>query len=267
MITAKEKYEGRKYNRLTILKVVKNAKGRNKAICVCECGNKKEFYLSNIVPSGDKRITQSCGCLRRSNEWADDIRTVHNKSLHLTWIRFRRRCDNVNDISYKWYGARGIDYFSEWDNYETFRDWALSNGYESGLSIERIDVNKGYYPDNVTFIPLNEQSKNTRSTNVTIGGVTLTREKWSNIIGISKSALSNRLKQRASFHILLSPPKTRKYVRCENAIIDLIDQMDFNKGVSYYYIPLKKAISYYPKETIHEEIKKQLKAVLKEKNL
>lgn len=82
----------------------------------------------------------------------------------------------------------------EWkDAYEPFAQWARENGYDDAASIERIDVNKGYTPENCTFIPVREQSKNRRNTLLTVNGVTRTKQQWANAAGIDKTTLSSRL--------------------------------------------------------------------------
>ena len=243
MKSAKELHEGKKYNLLTVLDVFKDEKRSNKAICLCECGNKKELYLDNIVPTGNKRVTKSCGCLRASNTWSN--KKIHNWKIYNIWRGFRARCNQKSHISYKWYGARGIDYYSMWDDYETFRDWALENGYENGLSIERVDVNKGYYPDNVIFIPLQDQAKNTRCTTVTIGGITKTRKEWCDIIGIGKAGLRYRLRQQKDINSLLMPPVTcESESRDEKELSKIISILDYSKGINYFDVTTNSVVEY-----------------------
>jgi hypothetical protein len=72
------------------------------------------------------------------------------------------RCDNPNHTSYKYYGGRGITYHPDWKQFEPFQEWALANGYNDSLTIERKDFNGDYTPENVHFIPGNLQNRNTR---------------------------------------------------------------------------------------------------------
>ena len=99
------------------------------------------------------------------------------------WYRIywgmRNRCENPNVAGYKYYGGRGISVCEEWHDPRVFGKWAIENGYEKGLSIERIDVNKGYCPSNCKWIPRNEQGFNrSDSTRFTKDGVTKTRKQW-----------------------------------------------------------------------------------------
>ena len=78
--------------------------------------------------------------------------------LYRTWINMRARCNNPNEVKYRFYGAKGITVCKEWDNYETFKVWALTNGYTDTLTIDRIDVNGNYEPNNVQFISNKENA-------------------------------------------------------------------------------------------------------------
>ena len=78
--------------------------------------------------------------------------------LYRTWTNMRARCTNPNEVKYKLYGARGITICKEWDNYEVFKTWALTNGYTDTLTIDRIDVNGNYEPGNIQFITNKENA-------------------------------------------------------------------------------------------------------------
>ena len=106
-----------------------------------------------------------------------------------------QRCYDKNHKGYDRYGGRGIAICDEWlEDRQKFYDWAYANGYGSGMSIERIDIDKGYSPDNCTFIPLSEQSKN-RSTSilVEIDGTTKTVADWCKTLGLTYGCVYSRI--------------------------------------------------------------------------
>lgn len=84
--------------------------------------------------------------------------------LYEVWCSMRQRCYNTNNKSYKNYGGRGISICEEWSDFANFRDWAMNNGYREGLSIERLDVNSNYEPQNCCWISIGDQSKNKSNT-------------------------------------------------------------------------------------------------------
>lgn len=147
---------GNIYGRLTVIGEAHRLVGTNRYVCVvqCDCGIVKSID-SYMVRNG---ITKSCGCARPK------ALTTHGESkkseLYRKWCSMRRRCLCVSDTSYKQYGGRGISICKEWDSYIVFRDWAVANGYQQGLTIERINVNGNYEPSNVKWIPSKEQARN-----------------------------------------------------------------------------------------------------------
>ena len=106
------------------------------------------------------------------------------------------RCKNPHNISFKNYGARGIKVCEEWASDKTkFFEWAFQNGYESTLSIDRIDVTKGYSPQNCRWATLKEQANNKRNSRwITYNGEVHTLAEWSDICGIKIGTLWRRLK-------------------------------------------------------------------------
>ncbi len=138
--------------------------------------------------------TTSCGCARIENH---PIKHGGKKTrLYRIWKDMRQRCNNPNNKHYHLYGGRGIKIDAVWETYPPFRDWALSNGYSDSLSIDRIDNDKGYSPDNCRWATQQEQMNNVSyNRHITFGGETHTVAEWERITGISRDVISYRMKR------------------------------------------------------------------------
>lgn len=111
--------------------------------------------------------------------------------LNSIWCGMKERCDNPNAHNYKWYGANGVSVCDEWNDFEPFYDWAISHGWQDGLTIDRIDGSKGYSPDNCRFVDLKTQCRN-RRTNVyiTVDGETHLQCEWEEILGLRRKIIA-----------------------------------------------------------------------------
>ena len=154
---------GQKFGRLFVIKRNgSNDRKRALWLCQCECGN-KVTVIGDLLRNGHVR---SCGCLR------PEIITKHGYAKHSqvdrlyrVWRAMKTRCNNPNRKEYKYYGGRGITICDEWNNYETFREWALKNGYDENAewgvyTLDRIDSNGNYEPSNCRWISIEEQQRN-----------------------------------------------------------------------------------------------------------
>lgn len=149
------------------------------------CKIKNGYYLE--TESGRRRLYAMCECLKCHNTF--DIRYDTLKSLHgnncphcnikaigelhrkphrdhklwRVWWAIKGRCYNKKDKRYDDYGGRDIKLCKEWlSNFETFYDWSMDNGYKQGLTIDRIDVNGNYEPNNCRWVDMKTQNSNTR---------------------------------------------------------------------------------------------------------
>lgn len=162
---------------------------KNKGVFRCPyCDSEFEAWISNVMQGRQ----HSCGCMK--GKFSVESKGTHGESktrLYRIYRHILERCYQPSCREYKWYGERGIK--CTFENYEAFRDFALANGYNDSLSCERIDVNKDYSPENVTFIPLSLQARNTRS-NVRIEykGLTLCASEWAEILGMKADTLTAR---------------------------------------------------------------------------
>lgn len=120
----------------------------------------------------------------------------------------KTRCFNPNDKDYKYYGGKGITVCREWLNdFQSFYEWAMSNGYRDGLSIDRQDANSDYCPSNCRWSTVKEQNNNTsRNRLITYNGDTKTLKQWEEKTGISRYTISSRLDSGWSIEDALSIP-------------------------------------------------------------
>lgn len=176
---------GQKFGRLTVIKYAYSDKHHNAVWqCQCECGNIVEVR-GDTLRNGN---TKSCGCLC----------TTHHKSntrLYHTWQQAKDRCYNKNNKDYQGYGGRGIVVCDEWkDDFEAFYDWAMDNDYRDDLTLDRVDVNSNYTPDNCRWLTIKQQNRNKQNNkNYTINGETKCLAEWCEILNLKYNRIYNRI--------------------------------------------------------------------------
>lgn len=185
---------GMRFGRLTVISQGERTNGRIGWLCKCDCGNIKTICGKNLKNG----MIQSCGCYRKES-FKERI-TKHNKCysrLYITYNNMIRRCTEKNNRHWNRYGGRGISVCSEWINdFESFYNWAINNGYSEELTIDRINNDGNYEPSNCRWVSVKENNNN-RSTCrfYTINGITKNIQQWCNEFGADRSRVVYRLNQ------------------------------------------------------------------------
>ncbi len=156
--------------------------------------------------------------LVKSEKWYQAIReanTTHGFSdkerLYTIWLRMRQRCNSPSDKGYPYYGGRGISVCEEWNtDYSSFRKWALAEGYTDSLTLDRIDNNCGYSPENCRWVDKKTQANNRRTNRIIEwNGEQHTLSEWAGITGIGWSTIRVRLEKGWSVEKALTTPVRR----------------------------------------------------------
>lgn len=187
---------GQKFGKLTVIKKNGNDKYKNIVwLCKCDCG-KETIVNTTRLKSG---YTKSCGCL--TVEKLLERNTKHNMThtrIYKIYQGLIQRCYNSNNPAYKNYGGRGIKVCDEWKNdFLSFYNWAINNGYNNELTLDRINNNGNYKPNNCRWVTVKKQSNNRRSNHyITYNGETHSISEWSSILKIPYSMLNHRIQRK-----------------------------------------------------------------------
>lgn len=171
--------------------------------CICKCGNAALVRGRNLI-SGH---TKSCGCLHTKHGFSNKER------LYQTWKNMRRRCNDPRNKRYKNYGGRGIKVCSEWNDYMNFRNWAYSNGYNDSLTIDRINHDGNYEPQNCRWVDFKIQANNmTINKLIKYQGKIFTLSQFAEYLNLPYKALQHRLARHWSIdRIVNTPLRGKKY--------------------------------------------------------
>ena len=187
---------GQKFNHLEVL-YKDNTRNEDCACWICRCD-----VCGRLVSMKSNKLKslrqQTCGC----GHPMKDVQGQSRDRLYGIWIKMKHRCYNPKAGKYRRYGARGIKICNEWLNdYDTFRNWALQNGYSDKLTIERIDNNDDYCPENCRWATWKEQAQNTcRTVRITVDGITKNKSEWAEILNkrndSATKTIINKLKDK-----------------------------------------------------------------------
>ena len=176
--------------------------GAAKWHCKCECGNEKTVVGTELR----RNKTQSCGCLHSEIQTAMLMKHgMTNERLYNIWRTMLARCADKED---KNYGGRGISVCEQWrNNPVSFKEWAIKSGYNDELTIDRIDVNGDYCPNNCRWVTMKVQQNNRRNNHLlTYYGETHTLAEWEQITGIDHSVINGRLLKGWTIEEALTKP-------------------------------------------------------------
>lgn len=201
---------GQKFGRLTVIGLKDTETRKTYWVCQCDCGNVKEIRSDNLL---DGRV-KSCGCIKaeqdktnlhsRNHKMTDELGFKRSQTkIYRTWQLMRNRCENKHDARYDRYGGRGISVCEDWKNdFVKFYNWAMENGYSEDLTIDRIDNDGNYCPENCRWATKEQQARN-RSTNIniTIGNATKTLTEWCDIFELNYSAVIGRYRRNGFISI------------------------------------------------------------------
>lgn len=201
---------GDRFGKLTVIKELPTRKRPPRTydrmfLCSCDCGNQVTVAMSGLRGGS----TNSCGCLiKERGKIKKDSDELPDRRLRRIWYNMRRRCDGRNEKDFRNYTSRNIKVCAEWINdFETFKKWALSNGYSPVLTIDRIDGSLGYFPDNCRWATVKQQMNNVKY-NVVLkkGDEFHTIAEWSEILGVKAHSLYRRKKEGWDDERILNTP-------------------------------------------------------------
>ena len=192
--------------------------------CRC-CGFETDMRLFDIKrPSVCKHTNKIGNIIYSKTIWS-------NQKLEMVFHDMLQRCYNPNHKSYRWYGEKGIKVYDEWINDpKLFEKWALDHEYKDGLTIDRINADQDYSPDNCRWITLEENSRRAGKVNwITVNNETLTGKQWANKLGLGENTVNKFIvkygleKTTELISKMLKDPPSNKYRKTRQTWLSLYD--------------------------------------------
>ena len=184
---------GQRFGALVVIGRADNdPSGKTRWWCQCDCGELKVILATSLV----RGLTRSCGCFNKSvasKRMRKHLLSGHR--LYGIWTDMKKRCSNPSCKSFDNYGGRGIKVCPAWENhFQLFYTWSLLNGYSDNLSLDRIDVNGDYHPDNCRWVDRVTQANNCRTNHyLTYQGERKTIAEWARVLGMSDAVIRTRI--------------------------------------------------------------------------
>lgn len=199
---------GQRFGKLTVISFDHRGSKKTYWNCSCDCGGKRTVS-SDHLKSGE---IIDCGCYKRHVAHMKK-NPIYNTRLYRIWSLMKERCFNEKRKEYPNYGGRGIRVCDEWMNSESFINWSLSNGYKDGLTLDRIDNNGNYCPDNCRWVDRKVQGLNKRNNRyITHNGETKTITQWAKDSNLPYHIIKKRIDILGwSFEDAISKPIIQKY--------------------------------------------------------
>lgn len=199
---------GKRFGKLVVVAFDHMLRTRSYWKCKCDCGNCRIVSVDHL----SRGEVTDCGCERKHTaHWKKH--GMCNSRLYTIWSLMKARCFNPNRREYPAYGGRNITVCKEWLDFENFMKWSMSNGYSELLTLDRIDNNGNYCPENCRWVSRKDQSNNTRKNRmITHNGQTKPITQWANDNGLPYYILKNRIDRNGwSFERAITEPVDTRF--------------------------------------------------------
>lgn len=182
---------GKTFGNLYVESKADSKNGRRMWNCVCDCG-RKTIVSTYLLKSGH---TKSCGCITGRPGGVSP--KIKGTVIYSRWQAMKKRCYQVGTQGYENYGGRGIKVCESWKNNPVaFYEWAIKSGFSENLTLDRIDVNGDYCPENCRWVTAKEQGRNKRNNHlVEFNGKKMTVSEYSELTGVNRGSIDWRLNQ------------------------------------------------------------------------